>query len=590
MAGRPIVKIVAVVVFIVLGITGRPGQTNAGLNVWTTGGPPDEWILTVALNPLAPKIVYAGSNGDGVFRSLDGGNTWATVNRGLTNPIVPALAVNPHDTAVVYAGTTGDGIFRSLDGGTTWTPVNTGLTNPLVTAIALNSLMPSTVYAGTNGGGVFRSLDGGDTWAAVNAGLANTIVSALVVNPVTPNVVYAATPGAGIVFRSANGGTNWSAASTGLSNPNISSLAIDPLSPNTLYAGTIGNGVFKTVNAGGNWTATALVPNAVVTGLAVNPLIPNTVYASTIGGGVFRTTDAGDSWAQFNTGLGNFDVRALAITPSGACVHAATKGTGVFDFALVQEACTIALAASVLPSSRSVVVSANATAFATIINPRTVTATSCGIGLLGTPPATLSFQTTNPTTNVVTGAPNTPVDIPPGQLQTYVIGLTPLAPFAPTEVGFNFSCTNTASAPVIIGVNTLLLGASNTQAPDIVALATADAGIVNIPGPTGTGVFAVATINMGAGANITASADTGGVPLPVTLSICETNPNTSQCLAAPTASVARTINPGETPTYGIFVSGQLPVFFNPAVNRIFVRFKDDLGITRGSTSVAVRTQ
>ena len=74
---------------------------------------------------------------------------------------------------------------------------------------------------------------------------------------------------------------------------------------------------------------------------------------------------------------------------------------------------------------------------------------------------------------------------------------------------FNFGCATSASAPIITGVNTLLLSASTTPAPDIVALAASDGGIVNIPGTTGTGVFAVATINLGAGDTITASADTG---------------------------------------------------------------------------------
>ena len=72
------------------------------------------------------------------------------------------------------------------------------------------------------------------------------------------------------------------------------------------------------------------------------------------------------------------------------------------------------IVAAVLPSSRSVQAGTPATAFATIINAGSVTATSCGISLLTAIPATFSFQTTNPLTNQVTGSPNTPVDIPPG--------------------------------------------------------------------------------------------------------------------------------------------------------------------------------
>ena len=120
----------------------------------------------------------------------------------------------------------------------------------------------------------------------------------------------------------------------------------------------------------------------------------------------------------------------------------------------------------------------------------------------------------------------------PAALQTFVLTLTASQPINSTDVSFNFSCDGTASAPIITGVNTLLFSASNTPVPDIVALAAADGGIVNIPGATGTGAFAVATVNLGSGDTITASADTGGaLLLPVTLSICETTA-TGACLGA----------------------------------------------------------
>jgi hypothetical protein len=71
----------------------------------------------------------------------------------------------------------------------------------------------------------------------------------------------------------------------------------------------------------------------------------------------------------------------------------------------------------------------------------------------------------------------------------------------------------------------LLLSASNTPVPDIVALAATitNNGIVNVPGTMGTGAFAVATVNVGASGNITASADTGSATLPVNITLCQTN-------------------------------------------------------------------
>ena len=109
-----------------------------------------------------------------------------------------------------------------------------------------------------------------------------------------------------------------------------------------------------------------------------------------------------------------------------------------------------------------------------------------------------------------------------------------------------------------------------------------------MPGATRTGVFAVATSNVGTGGSLTVSADTGSATLPVGITLCQTNPATSVCLASPTPTVATQINANATPTFGIFVAGTGTVPFDPANNRVFVRFKDAGGVTRGSTSVAVR--
>jgi len=115
-------------------------------------------------------------------------------------------------------------------------------------------------------------------------------------------------------------------------------------------------------------------------------------------------------------------------------------------------------------------------------------------------------------------------------------------------------------------------------------------GIVNISPIDNTGVFAVATVNMGASDALTVSADTGGAVLPVNLLICQTHPQTSACLSPPDSSVTTTILSNETPTFGVFVAATGDVSFVPETNRIFLRFKDSNNVTRGLTSVAVRTQ
>ena len=149
---------------------------------------------------------------------------------------------------------------------------------------------------------------------------------------------------------------------------------------------------------------------------------------------------------------------------------------------------------------------------------------------------------------------------------------------------------SSSTAPVVAGVNTLLLSASSDPVPDIVALAAtlSGDGIVNIPGANGTGLFVAATVNVGTGGQITASADTGAVSLPVSITLCQTNPTTSVCLADPATSVTAQIDANATPTFAIFVQGNGMVPFDPANNRVFVRFKDAGRVTRGSTSVAAR--
>jgi hypothetical protein len=99
-------------------------------------------------------------------------------------------------------------------------------------------------------------------------------------------------------------------------------------------------------------------------------------------------------------------------------------------------------------------------------------------------------------------------------------------------------------------------------------------------------------VNVGATSSITATADTGAATLPLTLSLCQTNPSTGACInpTTPGSSVTATINANTTPTFAIFGTAGAAISFAPATSRIFVRFKDSGGVTRGSTSVAVETQ
>jgi cysteine-rich repeat protein len=253
--------------------------------------------------------MYAGTAG-GIFKTTNGGSSWAAINSGLTTTDVNAVAVDPLTPSTIYAGTTGGGIFKTTTAGTSWTAVNTGLTNTVVVALAVDPQTPSTAYAGTDGG-VFKTTTGGSSWAAANGGLTNTTVRALAVDPTTPATIYAGTWNG--VFKTTTGGASWSAINSGgLAGSSVHSLAIDPTTPTTVYAGTVfssSRGVFKTTTAGTSWAVMANLIDTDVPALLVAPTSPSTLYAGTIWGGVYvfspvcgdTVIDAGEQCDDGNT-------------------------------------------------------------------------------------------------------------------------------------------------------------------------------------------------------------------------------------------------------------------------------------------------
>lgn len=247
------------------------------------------------------------------------------------------------------------------------------------------------------------------------------------------------------------------------------------------------------------------------------------------------------------------------------------------------------IAASVLPTSRSVEVNNWATVFATMINGGSSTLNGCSIAPSTSVPASFVYQTTNPATNALTGSPNTPVSIGASGSQSFVLSFKPTSAFDPTMIDLAFSCSGTSPAASTPGLNTVLLSGSTTPVPDLVALAatTGKPGIVSLSGTPDAGAFAVATINLGAGATITASINTGSATLPIGMGICQTNTATGQCSSALASTVTVNVASNATPTFGVFATAMAAIPFDPANNRIFVQFTDSSGAIRGATSVAV---
>jgi photosystem II stability/assembly factor-like uncharacterized protein len=607
---------------------GLSKSTDSGKTWATLTGLPTTDVYRVALDPQTSTTLYV-TLGNGVSKSVDGGGSWASVNTGLV-PLQPVvLGTDPHDSATLFAGSAS--INRTLNGGGSWTPLTSFMS--LVSALVIDPQASTIMYA--SAGNLYRSADGGMTWAPGIGGPSGA--RTIVIDPTDSTIVYAAN---GVLYKSTNSGASWGPLSIA-----ASTFALDPQHPSTLYAAVppvfrpqSPGGIYKSTDAGLTWTKlldvvpTAIVVDPVTTttiyaagtgilkstdaglhwsaesdsldgtsiaALAIDSQAPNVLYAATQQG-VFRTSDGANVWSPMNAGLPiGTVINSLALAPSGSCVYLGAGEGLVYAFAVRPDPCNPnPLAAAILPSSRSPMVGQTATAFATIINAGSATASQVGLALATPLAATFLYQTTNPMTNQVTGTPNTPVDIPAGRSQTYVIALTPTSGFGLTNVGLAFGGANTVPPDTLIGIDTLLLSASTTPVPDIVALAATlnNDGIVTVGNPTmaaaaaQTGVFAVATANVGVGAMITASADTEGVSLPLSVSICQTIPATGACQGTAGPSVTTPIDANATPTFGIFVSASGAIPFDPANNRVFVRFKDPGGVTRGATSVAVRTQ
>jgi hypothetical protein len=248
------------------------------------------------------------------------------------------------------------------------------------------------------------------------------------------------------------------------------------------------------------------------------------------------------------------------------------------------------LVAAILPSSRSTTINRPTTVYATIINTSGHVATGCAITTTDAS-VTLSYQPTNPTSNRPQGTANTPVTIATGASQSFIVTLTSSVVQSAVDFPITFDCGNTEPAPIVAGLDTLLLNVSAVAKTDIVALAATvtNDGVLTMAQELDAKAAAIASINLGTAATITVKPDLGDFStLPITLSICQTTIS-GACMAAPTPSVTVDFAAGATPTFGIFASVTGPVPFAPGSIRISVLFTDATGILRGRTSIALKT-
>jgi hypothetical protein len=125
-------------------------MVHAGNNIWTSSGPADVDVLALAIDPITPTTLYAGtsdpagSGRGGVYKSTNGGASWTAVNTGLGQfPTVYALAIDPSIPTTLYAGTI-DAVFKSTNGGGSWVYISTSVSGSFrVLALAIDPITPA---------------------------------------------------------------------------------------------------------------------------------------------------------------------------------------------------------------------------------------------------------------------------------------------------------------------------------------------------------------------------------------------------------------------------------------------------------------
>lgn len=341
-------------------------------------------INTILVHPTNQDIIYVGNASGGIFKTVDGGTTWESIFD--DQPYLPIghLAFEPGNPSVIYAATgdpnitglpfIGDGIWKSMDSGQTWTHL--GLTDQrIISKVVINPQNPQEIYAAAMGlpfernldRGLYKSVDGGLTWTlklflSDEAGIID-----LVMDPNNPQTIYAvgwdrirnnqesliSGPNSKI-FKSTDGGGTWAFMGNGLPTGTMSriGITISESNPDVLYAVFVDSnlsfaGIYKTIDGGTNWS---LLPgNGIDPGfmggfgwyfgrIVVNPSDEDHVYVCGIT--MYYTLDGGINWTEadpaFDTHADKHDVWFLSagsqiVATDGGLYRTNNGGVNWFD-------------------------------------------------------------------------------------------------------------------------------------------------------------------------------------------------------------------------------------------------------------------
>ncbi len=312
--------------------------------------------IAAAGSTARPLEYYFGATGGGLWKTTDGGITWRAVSdRFFKTSSVGAVAVSESNPDVVYVGMgevalrgnviQGDGVYKSADGGRTWKHVGLDKTMT-IGRIRIHPTNPDVAYVAALGDpygpgadrGVFKTTDGGASWKKVLFRNDKTGAVDLSMDARNPDVLYAGFwevfrtphslssggPGGGL-FKSSDGGNTWTelTRNSGLPKPiwGKVGVSVSAADPNRLYAliEAADGGVFLSDDAGATWKLVnddrRLRQRAFYyTRIYADPQAKDTVYI--LNTGLYRSTDAGKSIRSIRVPHG--DNHDLWIAPTDA--------------------------------------------------------------------------------------------------------------------------------------------------------------------------------------------------------------------------------------------------------------------------------
>jgi photosystem II stability/assembly factor-like uncharacterized protein len=314
--------------------------------------------VAVAGHPNQPDTYFTGFTGGGVYKTTDGGNTWLNVSDGyFKTGSVGALAVAPSDANVVYAGmgetcirgnmSAGDGVYKSVTGGDTWKHIGLGDTH-FIGEMVVHPKNPDVVWVaalghafGSDGNerrGVFKTTDGGQTWSKVLYKGPKAGAVDIEIDPTNPRVLYASLweayrtpwkmvsggPGSGL-YKSTDGGETWTNISTRPGMPKgvlgKIGVAVSPVNPDRVWAMVENDngGVFRSDDKGKTWTRTNKERNLRQRAWYYTHIVAGTededaVYVLNVN--FHKSTDGGQSFKSIGTPHG--DHHDLWIDPTNA--------------------------------------------------------------------------------------------------------------------------------------------------------------------------------------------------------------------------------------------------------------------------------